>query len=331
MPRQFLGIDLGGSNISAALVSSTGRVIYLKKTATLAEEGWKKVVRRIIDLGKGVLADSGTPAKSLQAIGVGAPGIIDGQRGLVITSPNLPDWKHVPLAQSLRTAFRKRVFLDNDANMAAYGEKWLGAGAQHQDLIVYTVGTGVGGGIITQGEIHHGHCHAAGEVGHVTILPDGPLCSCGNRGCLEALASATAIARQGREILMAGGNSSMRDLCQGDLKKLTSKMVFDAAHAGDEAARGIIRSAARYLGIAIAGIINLLNPELVVVGGGVSLAGEEFLSLVRAEVQKRALKESLACAKIVSAKLGDQAGVIGAAGVAMLSLRKLGLKRGRRG
>ncbi|NTV53045.1 MAG: ROK family protein [Candidatus Firestonebacteria bacterium] len=315
----YLGIDLGGSNISAALMDSHGRMRQLKKIKTLAHEGKAQVISRLVELARAVPQEANLKTQNLRAIGLGVPGIIDVPNGVVLYSPNLPGWTRVPIRRALQTALKKPIMIDNDANVAAYGEKWLGAGREVENLVVYTLGTGVGGGIIVEGNIFHGHNHAAGELGHVTILPDGPRCACGNHGCVEALVSGTAIARVAREALKKSSDSLIYELCGRIPDDVTAKHVFQAARKGDALANKIVTQTGQYLGIAVANTINLLNPELVIIGGGVSGAGELLLRPVRAEVKKRALKDSLAATKIVVAQLGDQAGVIGAAGIAMLA------------
>lgn len=325
MSQLYLGVDLGGSNISAALLTARGKIVRLEKTQTLAEEGPDKVIRRIVGLIRSLQKNAGIQARNVAAIGIGAPGIIDIGRGVVLSSPNLPGWKNIPLRRKLQAAFKRPVIIENDANVAAYGEKWQGAGAGYQDLVVYTLGTGIGGGIILGGEIYHGHCFGAGEIGHHTILPDGPICGCGNRGCLEALASGTAIGRAACQALQSGEvntDSPLHRLCHGESTLVTAKMVFQAAAKGDPVAKRVIEDAARYLGIGIANIVNVLNPELIIIGGGVSIAGEALLRPVRAEVKRRALKDNLACVKIVGATLADQAGVIGAAGICVSRARR---------
>jgi len=328
----YLGIDLGGSNISAAILTGQGRILHLEKVKTLAEEGPQAVIRRIIDLSKSAQKAAGVSPSSVMGVGLGAPGIIRSEDGMVLYSPNLPGWNNIPLRRKLQSALKKPILVDNDANVAAYGEKWMGAGANYDNLVVYTLGTGVGGGIILGGEIYHGACSAAGEVGHTTILPDGPICGCGNRGCLEALASGTAIARAACMAveLEKRKQSTLYKMCLGDPAKVNAKMVFQAAAKGDDIAKKVVEESAMYLGIGIANIVNLLNPELIILGGGVSMAGEALLSPVRAEVKRRALKDTFACVKIVLAKLADKAGVIGAAGIAYHAHRKGAAKQGRR-
>ncbi len=315
----YLGIDLGGSNITAALMDAKGKMRHLKKIKTLAHEGKANVISRIVELAKAVPEEAQVKAHEVVSVGIGVPGIIDVPNGMVLYSPNMPGWTRVPIKKMLQASLKKTVVIDNDANVAAYGEKWLGAGQAYQDIVVYTLGTGVGGGIISQGKIFHGHANAAGELGHMTILPDGPKCGCGNRGCVEALVSGTAIARMAREALEKNSRSLLYDMCGKIPDDVTAKMVFQAARKKDTLALSLVEQVGRYLGIGIANTINLLNPELVIVGGGVSGAGELLLRPTRAEVKRRALKDSLACAKIVAAQLGDQAGVIGAAGIAILA------------
>ncbi len=332
MQNRFLGIDLGGSTIDAALVNGYGHIHRHRKVATHAEEGPRKVVQRIVELARALLKDAGLRLNQVQGVGIGAPGMIDLSRGLVRFSPNLPGWKDIPLRRDLRNALKRPVEMDNDANVAAFGEHWHGAGQGYENVIVYTLGTGVGGGIILGGEIYHGSRDAAGELGHTTVLPEGPLCGCGNRGCLEALSSGTAIARAGAEALAdpatAGGPLAV--LSGGRPEAVTAKLVFEAAYQQDAAALRVVRSAAAYLGICIANLLNLLNPQLVVIGGGVAGAGDILFRPIREEVARRALPVTRKGVRIVAAKLGDRAGVIGAAALAAHARQRRAMGRGGR-
>lgn len=312
----YLGVDLGGSNLTAAAISSSGTLLRLIKTTTDSHHGVENTIGKIIALVRQVQGKT-----RVRTIGFGVPGVIDCRRGIVRYSPNLPGWKNVPLAGKLRAALKTAVCIDNDANAAVLGEQWLGAGKNHRHLVMYTLGTGVGGGIIIGGELAHGSCDGAGELGHMTILPDGPRCGCGNRGCVEALSSGTAIAREGRALVRTRPGSPLARLCGGKPSAVTAKKVFEAARAGDPSARAVIKQAGIYLGVAVANVINLLNPELVIIGGGVSQAGEEFLRYVRQESRRRVLPDLGKCARVVKAKLGDRAGVFGAVRLAMLSKR----------
>jgi glucokinase len=313
----YIGIDLGGSNISAALLTPAGKVLHFLKTETLAQQGYKRVVQRMIDLALQLQQEAKQDSRLVKAVGVGVPGVLAIKAGMVLYSPNLPGWKNIPLLKMLKVGLKKPVLMDNDANVAALGERIFGAGKGCDHVVVYTLGTGVGGGIIIDGNIFHGFKDGAGELGHTTILPDGPVCACGNRGCLEALVSGTAIARFGREILASGKITLMRDLCGNKPEALSAKTVFEAAKRKDPVALELVNQTGVYLGIAVANIINLLNPELIIISGGVSIAGETLLRIVRAEVKRRALKVLFQNVKIVKAELEDKAGVFGAAGIAI--------------
>lgn len=316
MNDTYLGIDLGGSNISAALMSSEGKLLCLEKIETQARQGPAAVIRRLIELARSLQSGEKTSGFKIRAMGIGVPGILCLENGLVRFSPNLPGWKNIQLLKPLQDELKIPVIMDNDANVAAFGEKWQGAGRKYQHMVMFTLGTGVGGGIIFKGHILHGHCDAAGELGHITVLPDGPRCACGNRGCLEAMSSGTAIAREGQALLKNGHRGVLERLSRQN-GGVTAKLVFQAARQGDAKAHRIVEKAGQYLGIGIANVINLLNPEAVVLGGGVASAGEILLSPVRREVRKRALKELSACTKIHAAKLGERAGVFGAVGIAV--------------
>ncbi len=317
LKKVYLGIDLGGSNISVALANVAGKIIGFDRIETLAHRGPEQIIDHIIKLAKQLQKSENIPSSVLQAVGVGVPGVLNYTTGVVRFSPNLPGWINIPLRQKLRSAFKKTVVVDNDANVAAYGEKWQGAGKKYNHVVVYTLGTGVGGGIILNGKIFHGSSGGAGELGHTTILPEGPLCACGNRGCLETLVSGAAIGRAGREALQDGNKSLLRELCEDQPENITAKTVFQAARKGDAVAKEIIRRTGKYLGIAIAGIINLLNPEIVIIGGGVSISGRDLLPYVEAEVKKRTMKALAECTRIVTAELADKAGVMGAVGIAI--------------
>ncbi len=317
MKKIYLGIDLGGSNISAALMDASGTIIRFEKTATLAQSGKKRVIERIVGLANKIQHDAGVSKKEVKGMGMGVPGVLDVSRGVVKYSPNLPGWRNVPLKKELEDALALKVVIDNDANAAAYGEKWLGAGNGKQDVVVYTLGTGVGGGIIIGGQLVHGSCDGAGELGHTTIMVDGPQCACGNHGCLETLVSGTGIARRAQELIKAGRKSILLRMCDGRLSDITAKLVFLGARKGDKLAKEVVEKTGEYLGIAVANMINLLNPELIIIGGGVSVAGELLLKVIRQEAKKRAFKELYRCTKIVKATLADRAGVYGAVGIAI--------------
>lgn len=308
-----LAVDLGGTNIRVAAINEEGIIKKRVQTPTLAHEGEASVLRSLLSALDGVYR---TFLKDrIKGVGVGIAGAIDIKNGVITQSPNLLGFDGYPLRDKLQTTFLKHlpIIVDNDANMAAMGEKWKGAGVDVNDLICLTLGTGIGGGIIIEGKLIHGVDGMAGELGHITVEPQGPQCNCGNLGCLEALASATAIKREAIEALRKHPETELHKRCHGDVKVITAEMVYQSAKAGDPMARKIYQDMGRYLGIGIASLINILNPEMVVLGGGVSKAWDMFFSYTQEEVQKRALKIPATRAKIVPAVCGDDAGLLGAA------------------
>ena len=292
----FIGIDLGGTKILTALSDNKGRVIATVKMDTQAKLGVNKVVDNIIETVNIVLLKAGIPKSKISAIGIGAPGPIAGNSAIV-SPPNLPGWKRVNLKKMLEKALRKPVFVENDANAAALAEYRFGSGRGTKNFIFLTVSTGIGGGIILNGKLFGGASGTAGEVGHMVIDPNGPKCGCGNRGCLEALAAGPAIAR------MAG----RKDALQAEL----------AARKGDKKALKAINDAGMYIGIGIANLNNLLNPELFAIGGGISNMKELIFKPIRYWAKECSLTEPAKTLKIVPARLKTEAGVMGAIAVAM--------------
>jgi len=317
MDKLLVGIDLGGTNVKGAVVTQDGKILHRRRCETRADEGKEAVIGRIAGLAEELAGDAGLVTSDLLAVGVGAPGPLSTKTGTIIEAPNLPGWVNVPLRKLLQERLGVRVFVENDANAAAWGEKWAGAGRAVDSLICLTLGTGIGGGIVIDGKLLHGIDDTAAEIGHMTIIPDGPRCGCGNYGCLEALASATATARRAREAIQAGGKSTLQEMCAGDLSKITAAMVDEAAAGGDKLASEVMRGTALYLGIAIASLTNVLNPEMAVLSGGMIAAGERLFGPIRETVKKRAFKTPARRIKIVPAERGDDAGVLGAAGIAL--------------
>jgi glucokinase len=300
-----IGVDLGGTNMRTALVTPAGDICEKQKEETRASEGHRKVIEKLtgsIDRLIGIAKGQG---QAVAAVGVGAPGVIHGATGVVIKSPNFPDWNDLPLKAMLEAALKIPVVIENDANAAALGEQWKGAAKGIGSMILLTLGTGVGGGIVLDGRIWHGADGMAGELGHMTIIPDGRACGCGNTGCLEMYASS-------RGIIMAFG-SERGSPGPGDV---SSEQVYRAAREGDAAAIRAMQSMGRSLGIGIANLINIFNPEMVVIGGGVKDAWDLFIEATRAEVRKRAFAYPAERTRIVPSLLGDDAGMVGAAAAA---------------
>ncbi|MGQ9780581.1 MAG: ROK family protein [Bacillota bacterium] len=313
-----VGVDLGGTKIAAILVDGAGNVLNELRRPTEAERGREVVLENIV---AAVRAVAGENFGRVAAVGLGAPGPLNRREGVIYQAPNLPGWQDVPVVRLLREELGCPVFLENDANAAGFGEWALGAGRGTQDMIYLTVSTGIGGGLILGGRIHHGRDDGAGEVGHMTVLPDGPRCGCGRRGCWEALASGTAIARAMVEALAEGRKSRVLELAGGDPSAVDAALVARAAREGDALAREVLERAFYYLAVGIVNLIHLLNPEAVVIGGGVAKMGEELFGPVRRMVAERAYPAMVRDLPIVPAALGDRAGVIGAAMVARAAVR----------
>lgn len=316
MQKFVVGVDLGGTKISAALSNLNGEVISQTTVPTNANEGEIPVLNRIIESVDKVIKDGCVEYKDIQAIGIGSPGPLDAEKGIIIYTPNLP-FKNFNLVDPLKNKFGVPVFLDNDANVAAIGEYMFGAGRGAKDVVFFTVSTGVGGGAVLNGKIYRGHTSNALEIGHMTVAPDGPRCNCGNIGCVEATSSGTAIAKRGQEALNSKVETSLRKY-----DKVTSYEVFVEAAAGDPICKDIIDNALNYLGIAIANAVSIFDPEVIIVGGGVSKAGDIVFDTIRKVVNKRCFKSMAESVKIVPAGLGTDAGVIGAVSLALLETKE---------
>lgn len=314
--RLFAGVDLGGTTISTVLVNESGIVLSRTKCLTESILGVDAVVERIVHSVREVCHLYNINDKNLDGIGIGSPGPLSTKTGIIIDAPNLNGWVNVPLRDKVQASFTSKVYLDNDANAAAFGEYWKGAGQGFQNIIVITLGTGVGGGLIFDGKLLRGPDDNAGELGHMPVFPEGPACNCGGKGCLELYASATGLVNRAKHSLKAGTPSKVMDLCQGDIDKITSKMLHEACLLGDSFAIEVFRETGYYIGITAAGLVNLLNPELIILFGGVIGAGDFLFNPVREEIDRRAYPISAQRVKLVPAILGNDAGAIGAAGIA---------------
>jgi glucokinase len=308
-----IGIDLGGTFIKAAIVSRRGRVLARLKRPTEASLGKEQIVDNILSMIR-TFKTYPFSRGGISAVGMGLPGVMDFHQGVISTSPNLPGWKNMPIRQMLSQRIEIPFYLENDANAAALGEKWMGAAKDAQDFCFLTLGTGVGGGLVLGGKIWHGADGMAGEVGHMTIDPDGPRCGCGNRGCLEMFASAKALQLMIREARSSGRTSRFfRGL---KMNEISGEVIHRAAKAGDRISREAFARMGSALGIGIASLVNLLNLEKVVLGGGLSAAWKFFVPALREEVRRRAFAVPARRARIVRAAVGEDAGVLGAAYIA---------------
>jgi glucokinase len=314
--RYLIGIDLGGTNIVVGTVAEDGSSLHgLVSEPTLPERGVDAVIDRMIHLARASLEqcvkEKGCRREDIAGVGIGSPGPLDTKQGVVLLSPNLA-WRNVPLRDRIAGALKLPTTLDNDANCAVFGEWWRGAARGSKHVIGLTIGTGIGGGIVIDGQIYHGTSDAAGEVGHMTIDSQGRRCKCGNYGCLEAYASGPAIAARAVEGIEAGADTSLPEYVGGDASKITAQIVYEAAHDGDDFAQEMVRDTAKYLGAGVASLINIFNPEVVVICGGVTLAGDRLFLPLEAEVKRRAFKPSWERCRIVAGALTGTAGVYGA-------------------
>jgi glucokinase len=315
--RFVLGIDIGGTNLVVGSVAEDGsRVVATASEPTHAEAGASDVVDRLVALAQRVIAETRreVPGAEILGVGVGAPGPLDTKRGIVLLTPNL-GWVNMPLRQIIHDRLGLPAALDNDANCAVLGEWWVGAARGARHAIGITIGTGIGGGLILDGRLYHGASDVAGEIGHTTIDTEGRRCKCGNYGCLEAYASGPNIALRAVEAIQAGAESSLPAHVGGDLTRVTAQTVYEAAQDGDELALEVVNDTAKFLGLGIANLLNVFNPEVVVVCGGVTQAGDHLFVPLRREVARRAFKPAVTGCRIVPGELAGTAGVFGAAKV----------------
>lgn len=310
--KYVIGIDLGGTKISTALADENGQVISSTTVATNAVDGENAVLNRIISTVEKVIQEGNIGNEEIKAIGIGSPGPLDSEKGMIICTPNLP-FVNFDLVTPLKSKFNTDVYLDNDANVATIGEYMLGAGKGSKNCVFFTVSTGVGGGAIIDGKIYRGSTSNALEIGHTTVAPFGPRCNCGNIGCLEAVSSGTAIGKRGRDAISSKVGTSLRKY-----NEITSFEVFTEAKNGDKVAIQIIDEALTYLGIGVANAITIFDPDVVIIGGGVSKAGEIVFDKVKEVVNTRCFKSMAEHCEVVPAALGTDAGVIGAVALAIL-------------
>lgn len=305
-----IGIDLGGTDIKGAIVSDAGEILLHDKIPTHSESGADGVANRIVSLVESLCTSHDLSAKDAAGVGVGVPGVTR-RDGTVVIAPNL-DWHHVPFKQMLSDRLPDvDVELDNDANVAALAEAKAGVGEGCDSLALLTLGTGIGGGIVIDGRIHHGSSYSAGEIGHMVVLPDGPVCGCGKSGCLEAISATKGMIAFAQRKLDDGETSSLSS------QELTPKAICDAASAGDEVGQATVQHVARYIGIAVANLINLLSPDVIAIGGGISAAGSLILDPIVGSAEDNTLEGMFEHTRIELAKLGNDAGSIGAAYLVM--------------
>lgn len=320
-PPFFLGIDLGGTNIKSGVVDDTGRPVSSVSVVTNAEKGPEAGLASLAEAGQKAVQASGLGWDAVTAVGLGSPGTMDLPRGLLLDPPNLPGWSNLPIRDLLAGKLGKPTILQNDGNAAAYGEYWAGAGRNTRSLVLFTLGTGIGCGIVEEGRIIEGrHSHGA-ECGHIVVQMDNArVCSCGATGHLEAYASATALVKRAREALETEPGSSLNEAAKAG--HLSSRTIAEAAENGDTLASRLMSETARYLAIGAVNLMHTIDPDLILFSGGMIAAGPHFLDAIRKGIRSLAFPVPAAQTRIAYAELGGDAGFIGAAGCARQAFHK---------
>lgn len=317
----FIGVDLGGTNIAVGIVDETGKLKYQKSRPTRSERKSEVVINDIVDLVLEVIKDYGISKDEVKAIGIGIPGLASSDTGEVIQCVNL-NWTNVPLKEPMEKALGIRVFIDNDATLAGLAEYEAGAMKNKNSGVFMTLGTGIGGGIIINGKIHTGFNGIGSEIGHMVIGENYYDCNCGRNGCLETFASSTAIINYTKKLMGEEDKETIiNDMLNGDINNLNGKIIFDAAIRGDELANKVVDRMVKYLAIGIVNITSVIDPEIFVLGGGLSKVGAFLLDKVRDEVSRNRYLKTMPVGNIVLAELSNEAGIIGAA-----MLGKYGMK-----
>ncbi|MFN3532466.1 MAG: ROK family protein [Candidatus Brocadia sp.] len=315
MGNYVIGIDLGGTNLKAGIVDMDGKILHRLSIRTNSHADSQTISDQILSLIAEIIQCAHVKESDMIGVGLGSPGLVDKKGETILFSPNLPRWRNIPIKRIVAERFSKPCVLENDANAAAWGEKWVGAGKDVSSLVMLTLGTGIGGGIVIDNKLWRGANNVAAEIGHMVIQMDGPQCNCGNRGCVEVYASATGMVRRFKELLRSGISSALKIS-----DEITAKMINDAAIQGDRASLNIIEETGRYLGIALINIMHVLNPEMIVLAGGMIGSGELLMNPIRQVTQQRAFEASYKDTKIVFSQLGNDAGIIGAAGCLLTEL-----------
>ncbi len=311
--RTAAGVDLGGTKIYSLVATAEGEVLGKDRRPTEAVEGPDAVIDRIVRSLRAALEEADVTTDDIAGIGISSPGPCDPERGVVTSAPNLPGWHEVPLTRRVSDALGASALMENDAAAACYGEYRYGAGQGFEHILYVTVSTGIGGGVLANGRLYRGASGAAGEVGHLILDGDGPLCSCGNRGCLEAFSSGAAIARAGADAVAAGRSPILAELS----KTPTARQVGQAAELGDAISREIIERAGHYLGLGLIGMLNCFNPQALILGGGLLGLGDLYLQPALRKAREGAFEQIVADVTITRAKLGDRSGALGAAALVL--------------
>ena len=313
--KKYIGCDLGGTNLRAAIVDvENGSIIHQMSMPTLARDGHEALMKRMAGLFLQMIEWAGMKKEDIGGVGIGVPGVLDLEKGETLFLPNLPGtWPHVPLADTITSLTGLPTVLLNDVRSITNGEWRFGAGRGVDTVAVFAVGTGIGGGLVINGQLHLGIGGTGGELGHMTIDYSGPVCGCGNQGCLEAFASGPAIAAMGMKAVTQGLTTRIGEICEYDLNRITPELIAQAARAGDQIAMEIYERAGFYLGIAAANVCVAVGPRRIIIGGGVAQVGDLLLEPIRRTLQERVTVIPIEQVEVVQSQLGNNAGVIGVA------------------
>ncbi|MCX6345412.1 MAG: ROK family protein [Armatimonadetes bacterium] len=315
-----IGVDLGGTNVRAAVVDLQGTIIGESRTDSKAMDGVQSTIGQILIAIQAAIAQTGVNIEDIAGVGMGVPGTHKSSEGIVLWSPNFKDWNNIQLLAPIKEHLGLPVFMGNDANTAAFGEYTFGAGRGSKCMVMLTLGTGIGSGLIIDGKIYTGVSEAAPEIGHHIIVANGPICGCGRYGCLEALAKRDAIIDRAARKVSAGRKTLLTKKVGNDLLCLTPAIIAEAAYEGDLVSIETFEETGYYIGIGVSNAINILNPDKVVIGGGIAQAGDLLFGPIKRTVAINALPAALEACEILPAKLGDDAGVLGGAAIVMQSL-----------
>ena len=308
MTQYLVGIDIGGTKLATVVADNNGTILHKVRQPTEARYGSDHVVSKLIQMVDRTLALVEISRSQISAIGISCGGPLDTKTGIVYSPPNLPDWDAVPLKKIITTEFQVPTVIENDANASAYAEWKFGDGQGYDEVVFMTMSTGIGAGIVSKGQIYHGASDCAGEVGHQILIPNGPLCGCGNRGCLEAICSGPAIARRAQEAIQKQTETKMLKLANDQIAAVKSEHVVEAAQNGDPLALDLIHQTAFYMGWGISNLVNIVNPEVVLIGTIAVAAGDLLLDPIRRTVQQMAMTRPAQIVRILPAKLGDRIG-----------------------
>ncbi|HOO29851.1 MAG TPA: ROK family transcriptional regulator [Bacillota bacterium] len=325
-PKAFYlaGVDLGVSKIISVVTDLEGNIVSKTRLELDAHQGVDSIMASLFEATHETLEQVRDVRDRIAGLGLSVPGLIDAERGISVFAPNIPGWSDIPIVKVFEDEFAIPCWVENDARAMAIGEAMFGAGRGHDNILCINVGRGIGAGIIMNGEIHRGKQGGAGELGHMTIDPNGPVCPCGNHGCLEAMAAGPAIAAAAIRAVSTGSSTLIRDIVDGKIEAITAEVVSQAAAQGDLLATRLIQEAGRYLGIGIANAVNLLSPDIVIIGGGVARAGDILFDEVRATVQKRAFTAMVNLPPILPSAQGEEASSVGAAALVFEEMLAVG-------